>query len=70
MYEILDKSFFDVQEASQFLGVPLLGGITKIYTPELIKADRKKNVLKVLSMTLVGVLLVLISIKIRVLMKV
>jgi uncharacterized protein involved in exopolysaccharide biosynthesis len=69
LYETLDKSFFDVQEASQFLGAPLLGGITKIYTPELIKADQRKSVLMMLSMTLVGVLLVLISIKIRVLMK-
>lgn len=37
--EFLDKSFLDVQDASSFLRVPLLGAISKINTQESIKAD-------------------------------
>ena len=70
MQEFSDKSFFDAQEASQFLGAPMLGVITKIHTPESIKAEQRKNALMLISMTLFCVLLVLVSIKIRTLIKV
>ncbi len=41
--EFLDKSFLDVQEASIFLGVPLLGAISKINTVELLALEKEKN---------------------------
>ena len=43
MSEFLDKSFLNVQEASEFLGVPLLGVISKINTEESLSAVKEKN---------------------------
>ena len=43
MSEFLDKSFLDVQEASEFLGVPLLGAISKINTEESLHEAKEKN---------------------------
>ncbi len=40
--ELLDRSFIDVEEAKQFLGVPLLGAISKINTPESIRAQKER----------------------------
>ncbi|MDZ4241793.1 MAG: GNVR domain-containing protein, partial [Candidatus Omnitrophota bacterium] len=40
--EFLDKSFIDVEEAKEFLGVPLLGGISKINTLETIKQEQDR----------------------------
>lgn len=37
--EFFDKSFIDVQEAKEFLGVPLLGAISKITTKEDIRKE-------------------------------
>ncbi len=41
--EFLDKSFLDVEEAKEYLGVPLLGAISKIYTPESIRYETDKK---------------------------
>lgn len=40
--ELLDKSFIDVEEAKEFLGVPLLGAISKINTEETMKQERDR----------------------------
>ena len=40
LMELLDKSFLDVQEASTYLNVPLLGAISKINTVESIREQR------------------------------
>jgi uncharacterized protein involved in exopolysaccharide biosynthesis len=42
--EFLDKSFIDVEEAKDFLGVPLLGAISKIETADSIRAVQNKMV--------------------------
>lgn len=39
--EFLDKSFIDVEEAKNFLEVPLLGAISKINTVESIRHDKE-----------------------------
>ncbi len=58
VYEFLDKSFLDVQEASTYLGVPLLGAISKIHTEESIYDFREKNKWILFCMTSIGILLV------------
>ncbi len=40
--EFFDRSFIDVQEAKEYFGVPLLGAISKIMTPDTIRQDREK----------------------------
>mgnify|MGYP001617405039 FL=1 len=40
--EFLDISFIDVEEAKNFLGVPLLGAISKINTVESIRHDKER----------------------------
>jgi uncharacterized protein involved in exopolysaccharide biosynthesis len=44
MVEFLDKSFLDVQEASAYLGAPLLGSISKINTLESIQENKQKQI--------------------------
>jgi len=41
--EFLDKSFLDVEDAKEFLGVPLLGAISKIQTEDSIRAEKEKQ---------------------------
>lgn len=41
--EFLDKSFIDVEEAKNYLGVPLWGAISKINTIETIQREREKQ---------------------------
>ena len=41
--EFLDKSFLDVEDAKEFLGVPLLGAISKIQTDESIRLEKEKH---------------------------
>ena len=41
--EFLDKSFIDVEEAKEYLGVALFGAISKINTPESLKRDKEKQ---------------------------
>src|SRR3989338_6516823 len=41
--EFLDKSFIDVEEAKNFLGVPLLGAISKINTTDSIRMEHEKE---------------------------
>ncbi len=41
--EFLDKSFIDVEEAKEYLGVALFGAISKINTPESIRKEKEKK---------------------------
>jgi len=41
-FEFMDKSFIDVEEAKQFLGLPLVGAISKITTTENVQKDRER----------------------------
>jgi uncharacterized protein involved in exopolysaccharide biosynthesis len=41
--EFMDKSFIDVEEAKEYLGVALFGAISKINTPESLKRDKEKE---------------------------
>jgi len=40
--EFLDRSFIDVEEAKEYLGVTLIGAISKINTPESIRKEKEK----------------------------
>jgi len=41
--EFLDKSFIDVEEAKEYLGVALFGAISKINTPESIRKEKEQK---------------------------
>lgn len=41
--EFLDKSFIDVEEAKEFLGVSLLGAISKLNTEDSLRQDRDQK---------------------------
>ncbi|MCK5178252.1 MAG: hypothetical protein KAR32_01880, partial [Candidatus Omnitrophica bacterium] len=41
--EFLDKSFIDVEEAKEYLGVALFGAISKINTPESLRREKEKH---------------------------
>jgi len=41
--EFLDKSFIDVEEATQYFGQPLLGAISKINTATTLRAEKEKQ---------------------------
>ena len=41
--EFFDKSFIDVEEAKEYLGVALFGAISKISTPESIRREKEKK---------------------------
>ena len=40
--EFLDKSFIDVEEAKEYLGMSLFGAISKINTPESLRREKEK----------------------------
>lgn len=42
LLEFLDKSFIDVEEAKDFLGVPLFGAISKITTEATLRQERER----------------------------
>jgi len=41
--EFLDRSFIDVQEAKEYLGVPLFGAISRINTPASIRKEKEQR---------------------------
>jgi len=43
LMEFMDKSFIDVEEAKEYLGVPLLGAISKITTVEAVTHERERK---------------------------
>ncbi|MBF0490292.1 MAG: hypothetical protein HQL15_06680 [Candidatus Omnitrophica bacterium] len=60
--EFLDKSFLDVNEATSYLGVPLLGAISKINTVESIEENKQRQIQLLFWMTSAGVLMIAITI--------
>jgi uncharacterized protein involved in exopolysaccharide biosynthesis len=62
MMEFLDKSFLDVQEASTFLNVPLLGGISKINTDVTLKEQKDAQVHLVCWMLSGGILMISLTV--------
>lgn len=60
--EFLDKSFIDVEEAKEYLGVALFGAISKIHTPQSIRREKEKK-RWLYGLTLVaGVIMVIVSV--------
>lgn len=63
--EFLDKSFIDVEEAKEFLGVSLLGAISRINTEESLRQERDQT-RWIYSLTFVaGTALVLITVTLK-----
>ncbi len=60
--EFLDKSFLDVQEAKEYLGVPLLGAISKINTIESIQQEKERQGWFASLTVITGLVLVLITV--------
>lgn len=57
--EFLDKSFIDVEEAKEFLGVPLFGAISKITTEESLQQGHEK-IVWMYSLTFLGGIIIVI----------
>lgn len=62
--EFLDKSFIDVEEAKEYLGVPLLGAISKINTVDSIRHEREREGWMYSLVFLGGVLVVVVTVAI------
>jgi uncharacterized protein involved in exopolysaccharide biosynthesis len=60
--ELLDKSFLDVQEASNYLNVPLLGAISKINTVESLEEHKQAQTHLLFWMSVAGVLMISLTI--------
>ena len=61
MSELFDKSFLDVQEAKEHLGVPLLGAISKINTEASIRHDQERQSWVYSITFLVGIIMIIIT---------
>ena len=59
--EFLDKSFIDVEEAKNYLGVPLLGAISKINTIESIMKEKERERWVYMVTLIVGVFLIILT---------
>ncbi len=69
LFEFLDKSFLDVQEASTYLEVPLLGAISKINTQETLAEEQEHNKWLMFWMVTSGALLITLTLSIEALIK-
>ena len=67
--EFLDKSFIDVEDAKNFLGVPLLGAISKINTIDSIKLEHEKQRWLYTTTVAVGVIVVIVTVALANLLK-
>ncbi len=65
LLEFLDKSFIDVEEAKDFLGVPLLGAISKIETEVTVRMEREKQVWMYAVTVLGSAILVIVTIAVE-----
>ncbi len=59
--EFLDKSFIDVEDAKNFLGVPLLGAISKINTLDSIRQEHEKQRWLYSTTVAIGVIVVIVT---------
>ena len=64
MSEVLDKSFIDVEEAKEFLGVPLFGAISKITTQEDVHLEHDKIRWMYSLTALTGIVVIVITVAI------
>lgn len=62
--EFLDKSFIDVEDAKEYLGVALFGAISKINTPESIRREKEQKRWLYGLTFVIGVIMVVVTIKI------
>jgi len=63
--EFFDKSFIDVEEAKDYLGVALFGAISKINTPESMRKEKEQK-RWVYSLTFVtGIILIVVTVTMR-----
>lgn len=61
MVEMLDRSFIDVEEARQYLELPILGAVSKIITERDIKAQKVRKIkITMLSIITGGILILVI----------
>ncbi len=60
--EFLDKSFLDVHEATNYLGSPLLGAISKINTVESIEENHQRQLHLLFWLASAGILMVAITV--------
>ena len=60
--EFLDKSFIDVEDAKNFLGVPLLGAISRINTTDSIQAEKEQQRWLYTTTAAVGVIVVIVTV--------
>jgi uncharacterized protein involved in exopolysaccharide biosynthesis len=67
--EFLDKSFIDVEEAKVFLGMPLVGAISKITTERDLRAKRVKEMFMYAITISGGIVIVLMALTIAPLIK-
>jgi len=65
IFEFMDRSFLDVQEASEFLGAPMLGVISKINTVESLNEGNEKNKWTIFWMLSTGTLMVVFTIMVH-----
>jgi uncharacterized protein involved in exopolysaccharide biosynthesis len=63
--EFLDKSFIDVEDAKEYLGVALFGAISKINTPESIRREKEQKRWLYGLTFVIGVIMVVITVKIN-----
>ena len=63
--EFLDKSFIDVEEAKEFLGVPLLGAISRIETEQSVRIEKEKKIWMYALSILGGVVLIVVTLAIE-----
>lgn len=61
LFEFLDKSFLDVEEAKTFLGAPLLGAISKINTEAVMRQERERQAWLYTLTIVFGVVLVILT---------
>src|SRR3989338_8602174 len=59
--EFLDKSFIDVEDAKNLLGVPLLGAISKISTTDSIRLEHEKERWLYSTTVAIGVIVVIVT---------
>lgn len=60
--EFLDKSFIDVEEAKNFLGVPLLGAISRINTTDSIRMEHEKERWMYTTTVAIGVIVIVVTV--------
>lgn len=61
LVEFLDKSFLDVEEAKNYLGVPLLGAISKINTVQTLRQEKEKEIWTYSLTIVAGVVMIVIA---------